>query len=49
MGARNVSLAPNKQWLQFDATISELESLFFTEYYEYKHMVSGDSALGCDE
>ena len=44
-----ISLALNKQWLQFDATIAELEDLFHTEYYEYKHMDSGNSALGCDE
>ena len=47
--AQNVTLAPNKQWLQFDATVSELEKLLYTEYYEYEHTESGKSVLGCDE
>ena len=46
---QNITLAPNKQWLQFDATVSDLENLLYTEYYEYEHTDTGKSVLGCDE
>ena len=49
VGDRKILLAPNKQWLQFNATILELQHLLYTEYYEYEHVSSGKSVLGCDE
>ncbi|KAH0282525.1 subtilisin-like protein [Aureobasidium namibiae CBS 147.97] len=38
----------NKQWLAFDATVSDMESLLHTKYYKYKQS-SQKYAAGCDE
>ena len=48
-GNRKITLASNKQWIQLDATIAELQDLLHTDYYEYEHLDSGKSVLGCDE
>lgn len=47
--ASRISLSANKQWLQLDATASEVEDLFQTEYHVYEHVVTGKSSVGCDE
>ncbi|CAD6569007.1 MAG: Tripeptidyl-peptidase sed1 [Alectoria sarmentosa] len=44
-----ISQSFNKQWLQFDATASEIESLIKTEYYNYAHYGTGKTNIGCDE
>ena len=44
-----ISQSFNKQWLQFDATASEIESLIKTEYYNYAHNGTGKTNIGCDE
>jgi tripeptidyl-peptidase-1 len=36
-------------WLQFDATISEAESLFKTEYFIFEHTTSGTPHIACHE
>lgn len=36
-------------WVRFNATISEVESLLQTEYKIFNHEVTGKSVLGCDE
>ncbi|KAF2161129.1 hypothetical protein M409DRAFT_69979 [Zasmidium cellare ATCC 36951] len=42
------SLSANKQWVQFDATIAELEDLLHTEYHVYEHQ-AGHTMPSCDE
>jgi tripeptidyl-peptidase-1 len=44
----SVSQSVNKQWLQFDAKVSEAEKLLHTEYHEYEHAASGKSGIACD-
>ena len=44
-----VSLSANKQWLQFDASVKEVENLIQTEYHHYEHLATGKSNIGCDE
>ena len=44
-----VSQSINKQWLQFDATTGEVESLIKAEYYHYEHYNTGKTNIGTDE
>ena len=43
-----ISQSANKQWLQLDATVAEIENLIQTEYYHYEHVQTGKSNIGCD-
>ena len=47
--SHRVSQSANKQWIQFDAKTKELESLLQTKYYNYKHIATGKTNIGCDE
>lgn len=49
IAAHRISQSANKQWLQFDATTSEVEALIETEYYHYAHYATGKTNIGCDE
>ena len=49
IAAHRISQSVNKQWLQFDATTSEVEELIKTEYYNYAHYGTGKTNIGCDE
>ena len=49
IAADRISQSVNKQWLQFDATASEVEALIKTEYYNYAHSGTGKTNIGCDE
>jgi len=44
-----ISQSPNKQWMQFDASSSELESLLNTEYHIYEHAATGKLSVACNE
>lgn len=44
-----VSQSINKQWLQFDAPVYEVEDLFKTQMHVYEHNRDGRMAIGCDE
>ncbi|KAF4636161.1 hypothetical protein G7Y89_g1916 [Cudoniella acicularis] len=44
----SISQSTNKQWMQFDATTAELESLLQTEYHVYEHADTGKSTIACD-
>jgi tripeptidyl-peptidase-1 len=44
-----ISQSANKQWLQFDANIDEIERLLRTEYYLYSHAGTGRSHVACRE
>lgn len=43
-----VAQSVNKQWLQFDAPVAELEKLLKTKYHIYEHS-SGKMHVGCEE
>lgn len=47
--ADRVSQSANKQWIQFDATAAEAESLLQTEYHLYEHAGTGKTTVACDE
>ena len=49
IAAHRISQSVNMQWLQFDATTSEIEALIKTEYYNYAHYDTGKTNIGCDE
>ena len=44
-----ITQSVNKQWLQVDASIGEVEALVGTEYYHYEHLSTGKSNIACDE
>lgn len=46
---RRISQSVNKQWLQFDASTAEVETLLHTKYHIYKHPATGNSNVACDE
>ncbi|CAK7270742.1 hypothetical protein SEPCBS119000_004242 [Sporothrix epigloea] len=43
-----ISQSANRQWIQFDATVSEAEDLLMTDYHVYKHVESGASDLAAE-
>ena len=47
--ANTISQSTNKQWLQFDATTAEVESLLKTKYHVYEHTATGKTNVACDE
>ena len=47
--AHRISQSVNKQWLQFEASTKEVESLLYTKYHIYKHAATGKSNVACDE
>ena len=49
MAAERITLSANKQWIQFDAPVSEANDLFKTMYHIYEHAESGVTSVACDE
>lgn len=47
--AERLSVSANKQWMQFDASVEEAESLLKTTYYNYEHEPTGRTTVACDE
>jgi tripeptidyl-peptidase I len=47
--AEKISQSVNKQWRQFDASASDLESLLNTEYHVYEHSGTGKPTVACDQ
>jgi tripeptidyl-peptidase-1 len=45
----SVSQSTNKQWMQFDVTVSELESLLKTDYHVYEHTETGKASIACEQ
>ena len=43
-----ISLSPGRNWLNFDANISEVEALLKTEYKVYEH-TTGQNHIACDD
>ena len=48
-GISRFSQSTNKQWMQLDLKIEELESLLKTKYHEWEHTDSGDLHVACDQ
>ena len=46
---RRVSQSFNKQWIQFDAKVQEVESLLKTQYYLWEDGIAGNANVGCYE
>jgi tripeptidyl-peptidase-1 len=40
---------PGRNWVEFSATVAELERLLNTEYHYYQHKGSGGYRIACDE
>lgn len=49
VATHRVSQSANKQWIQFDANVAEVERLFKTKYHQYSHADNGKVSIGCDE
>jgi len=47
--AEKISQSVNKQWMQFDASTLELESLLKTEYHAYEHVETGKTSIACEK
>jgi tripeptidyl-peptidase-1 len=44
-----VSQSTNKAWLQFDASVEEMEQLLKTKYHFYEHVDGGRKHIGCED
>ncbi|KAI0025076.1 subtilisin-like protein [Xylariomycetidae sp. FL0641] len=44
-----ISQSANKQWIQFDAPVDEVENLLFTDYHVYEHIDTGVKNFACDQ
>jgi tripeptidyl-peptidase-1 len=49
IASSNIGHSANKQWLQFDATAAEAESLLKTKYHAYEHTATGKTNIACEE
>jgi len=47
--AERISHSANKAWLQFDASLAEMESLLQTKYYHYEPVSGGRKHIGCED
>lgn len=46
----NVGAGTNSsQWIQFDATVSEVEDLLFTDYFYWEHSSTGSENIAAEE
>ncbi|KAL1890641.1 hypothetical protein Sste5346_008157 [Sporothrix stenoceras] len=44
-----IALSKGRNWVQFNASVSQLESLLKTEYHVYKHNDHGAHHIACDQ
>ncbi|KAF3319137.1 hypothetical protein TWF173_003588 [Orbilia oligospora] len=44
-----ISISSNRQWVQFDALVSQVQTLLHTSYHIYEHVGSGRLNVACDE
>ncbi|KAI1374799.1 subtilisin-like protein [Hypoxylon crocopeplum] len=47
--SHNISQSSNKQWVQFDAPVSQVEDLLMTDYHVWEHVDTGVKNVACDE
>ncbi|KAI1087614.1 subtilisin-like protein [Rostrohypoxylon terebratum] len=45
----NISQSTNKQWIQFDASVDEVEKLLMADYHVWEHVSTGVRDIACDE
>ena len=43
-----ITIADNKGWLAFDATVEQAETLFRAQYYTHNHHETDKYTIGCD-
>ncbi|TGJ88447.1 hypothetical protein E0Z10_g268 [Xylaria hypoxylon] len=46
--AHTISQSSNKQWVQFDAPVDQVEDLLMTNYHIWEHKTTGAKDIGCD-
>ncbi|KAI8634505.1 peptidase S8/S53 domain-containing protein [Xylariaceae sp. FL1651] len=44
-----ISQSTNKQWIQFNAPVDQVEDLLMTSYHVWEHEMTGVKDIGCDE
>ncbi|KAI1124156.1 peptidase S8/S53 domain-containing protein [Nemania abortiva] len=44
-----ISQSANKQWIQFDAPVDQVEDLLMTDYHVWEHKMTGTKDVGCEE
>lgn len=49
IAAEKISQSVNKQWVQLDVPVIDLESLLNTKYHEYEHAETGKKTIACEE
>ncbi|EPE08375.1 subtilisin-like protein [Ophiostoma piceae UAMH 11346] len=49
LGPKDTTLSKGRNWLSFNATVKELESLLKTEYHLYQHAEHGAHHIACDQ
>ncbi|KAI0967950.1 peptidase S8/S53 domain-containing protein [Xylaria arbuscula] len=47
--AHTISQSANKQWVQFDAPVDQVEDLLMTNYHVWEHKATGAKDIGSDE
>ncbi|TAQ87686.1 hypothetical protein B7494_g3994 [Chlorociboria aeruginascens] len=47
--ADRFALSANKQWIQFDASVAEVEELLVAEFYMWEHVASGNHDISSEE
>jgi len=49
IASHRVSQSVNKQWMQFDAAVEEVEQLLKTKFHIWEHLPTGRANIACDE
>ncbi|KAI0007511.1 putative alkaline serine protease AorO [Xylariaceae sp. FL0662B] len=47
--SHTISQSGNKQWIQFDAPVSQVEDLLMADYHVWEHVDTGVKNIACDE
>ncbi|OTA99876.1 hypothetical protein M426DRAFT_247598 [Hypoxylon sp. CI-4A] len=47
--AHNISQSSNKQWVQFDAPVKQVEDILLADYHVWEHWDTGVKNIACDE
>jgi tripeptidyl-peptidase-1 len=49
IATERITLSKGNNWIKFDATVEEAESLLKTEYFVYENTATGKDHLACEE
>ncbi|KAH8883530.1 alkaline serine protease [Thozetella sp. PMI_491] len=44
-----LSHSVNKQWVQFDASVEEVEGILYADYFVFEHIETGSLEVACDQ